>query len=61
MPQWLVIVLSALAGLVIVGGAVALAFLPELRTKPRPRKSWLAEPSGNVDDPTYPGVPNDGA
>jgi len=54
MPQWLIVVLSAIAGLVIVGGALFLAFLPEMRA--RPRKSRLAEPSGNVDDYTYPDV-----
>ena len=54
MPQWLIVVLSAIAGLVIVGGALFLAFLPERRA--RPRKSRLAEPSGNVDYYKYGGV-----
>ena len=58
MPQWLVIVLSTFAGLLIVGGALFLAILPELRA--RPRMSRLAEPSDNLDDFKYGGINPDG-
>jgi len=45
------VVTGAAAGLVLIGAVFAVAFLPELRA--RPRKSWVAPPSGRVDDYPY--------
>ena len=57
MPTWLIILLSEIAGVLIVGAALAAAFWPELRA--RPKKSWMADPSGNVDDYRYGGMGGD--
>ena len=47
MPTWLLVVFGVVGGLSIVAGVFVFAFLPELR--PRPKSSWLAPPSGQVD------------
>jgi hypothetical protein len=48
MPEWLEIPIGILAGLALVAGLLVLAIAPDLRA--RRRKSWLAAPSGAVDE-----------
>jgi hypothetical protein len=48
MPEWLEIPIGILAGLALVAGLFVLAIVPDLR--PRRRKSWLANPSGAMDE-----------
>jgi hypothetical protein len=48
MPEWLEIPIGILAGLALVAGLLVLAIMPDLR--PRRRKSWLANPSGAMDE-----------
>jgi hypothetical protein len=45
MPEWLLILLGVVAGLLVVGSVIRFSFISEVRR--RKRKSWLAKPSGN--------------
>ena len=58
MPHWFNVLIGIVAGLAIIGGALAWAFLPQ---KPG-RRSWLAPPTGEAGDPTPSGTqwPRDG-
>ena len=44
MPEWLLMVLGVVAGLLIIGGVIGFTFRSEGRQ--RRGKSWLAKPSG---------------
>jgi hypothetical protein len=49
MPEWLFITLGVFGGVILIGAAVFfLAFGPEL--KGRPKRSWMAKPSGDDND-----------
>jgi hypothetical protein len=57
--MWIEILLGVFAGLVLVIAAIVLAVRPELRA--RPKKSWMADPSGNEDRQPINGMGGDGA
>jgi hypothetical protein len=45
MPEWLLVVIGIVAGVVVIGGVIALS----LRAERPGKKSWMARPSGDVD------------
>jgi hypothetical protein len=49
--------MSVAGGLLLICAVFAIAFLPEMRA--RPKKPWLAEPSGEVDHYPYSNGPTD--